>query len=281
MSNSTSLPVVLSMDVDEDDSCESEYRVQIGSEVKYLVISPGTFDRATLSFPVPSLPPLPGSEWTIAHISRNETSRDLQITVSNRVLPGVKNQWHPCVINCLDLKKVNQLTAMALEASPCSTLNTSLSSNPLSSTTVIVKIARFEWELPRIEQETRAYQLLEGSSISPRFLGHVHENGRIMGFVLDKLAGRAASAGDLKSCESAVREFHKLGCVHGDLNRFNFLVTDAGVKVLDFECFLENAEQQSMREELEMLPQLLAEESGRGGGFIFHDAGADAGGDVQ
>lgn len=53
-------PVILSMEVDDDDSCGSEYRLRIGNQVKYLIVSPGTFDRDTLSFPdsVPAESPL-------------------------------------------------------------------------------------------------------------------------------------------------------------------------------------------------------------------------------
>lgn len=55
-------PTILSMEVDDDDSFESEYRLRIGTRVKYLIISPGTFDRDTLSFPLQSLPSLPSNE---------------------------------------------------------------------------------------------------------------------------------------------------------------------------------------------------------------------------
>ncbi|KAJ8123737.1 hypothetical protein ONZ43_g381 [Nemania bipapillata] len=136
---------------------------------------------------------------------------------------------------------------------------------------MIAKIASFEWELPRIEQETRAYQLLEGSGLAPRFLAHIHENGRIMGFLLEKLEGRSASIQDLSGCEAALRKFYELGFVHGDVNRYNFLVTEDGVKLLDFECFQENASPEAMSKELESLSAQLVDESGRGGGFIFHD----------
>lgn len=78
-------PIMLSMSVDDDDSFESEYRVRIGNQVKYLVISPGTSDRDTLSFPLPSLPPLPdnGEEWIVATISRDKTSGDVRTALSN------------------------------------------------------------------------------------------------------------------------------------------------------------------------------------------------------
>jgi tRNA A-37 threonylcarbamoyl transferase component Bud32 len=136
---------------------------------------------------------------------------------------------------------------------------------------VIAKIARFEWELPRIEQETRAYQLLEGYyGLAPRFLAHVHENGRIIGFLLEKIEGRSASFQDLSACETALGKLHELGFVHGGVNRYNFLVTEEGVKLLDFERLRKNASPESMSKELENLRAELVDESGRGGGFIFH-----------
>jgi len=260
-------PVILSMEVDDDDSFESEYRLRIGNQVKYLIISPRTFDRDTLSFPISSLPHLSyREEWTVAHISRDEPSGELKTSISNRTLAGVRCQWHHTLVDCLELEKAKQLTATAFEAISPSILPIT---RPLSAT-IIAKIARFEWELPRIEQETKAYQLLEGSGLAPRFLGHIHENGRIMGFLIEKIEGRSASFQDLSICETALGKLHELGLLHGDVNRYNFLVTEEGVKLIDFECLLENASPESMRKELESLRAELVDESGRGGGFIFH-----------
>ncbi|KAM4065596.1 alpha-galactosidase A [Hirsutella rhossiliensis] len=259
-------PIVLSMEVDDEDSCESEYRLRIGNQVKYLVIAPKTFDRDTLSFPLGSLPRLPcNEEWTVAHISRDTPSGDLKTCISNRTLAGVKSQWHQTRVDCLELDKTKQLTAMAFEAVSHSILP--------SSSTVIAKIARFEWKMPRIEQETRAYQLLEGSGLAPRFLAHVHECGRVIGFLLEKIQGRSASLHDLTACEAALGELHKRDFLHGDVNRYNFLVTEDGVKLLDFENFVENASPEPMNKELKSLRDELLGESGRGGGFIFHDDG--------
>ncbi|KAF5234123.1 hypothetical protein FAUST_7774 [Fusarium austroamericanum] len=211
-------PVVLSMEVDDDDSFESYYRLRLGTQVKYVTISPGTFDRDTLSFPVPSLPRFPDNEeWTIAYLSRDETSGELKTTVSSPTRLGI-HQWHQTRIDCLDLEKTKSLTPMVFQAVSHSTI--------LPSDTMITKIARFEWEMPRMEQETRAYQLLEGSRLAPRFLGHIHENGRVMGFLLEKLEGRSASIQDLDACETALGKLHELGLLHGDANRYNFLFTE-------------------------------------------------------
>ncbi|KAL2015244.1 hypothetical protein VTK56DRAFT_5950 [Thermocarpiscus australiensis] len=260
-------PIILSMEVDDDDSFESEYRLQIGDQVKYLVISPGTFARDTLSFPLQALPTLPyDKEWTVAHISRDKTTGMLKTSLLNRKLAGVTCQWHHTRVDCLELEKTKQLTATAFETISSSVLPICLPSpGPM-----IAKIARFEWELPRIEHEMRAYQLLEGSGLAPRFLAHVHENGRIMGLLLEKIEGRPAAFHDLSVCEAALKELHSRGLVHGDVNRYNFLITGEGAKLIDFERLQENASDELRSMELESLRAELVDESGRGGGFIFH-----------
>jgi tRNA A-37 threonylcarbamoyl transferase component Bud32 len=52
---------------------------------------------------------------------------------------------------------------------------------------------------------------------------------------LEKAAGREASIKDLAICEAAVRRLHSLGLTHEDLNRFDFIVGEGGVKSIDFE----------------------------------------------
>lgn len=201
-------PVILSMEVDDDDSWDSYYRLRIGSQVRYLVISPGTFDRDTLSLPLQSLPKLPTGDWTTAKIFRDKTTGDLRTGFSKHVLSGVRSQWHPVSVDCLELERSKQLTASAFEVITPRSVPTFDASSPA---TMIAKIARFEWEVPRIEQETIAYQLLEGSGLAPRFLAHIHENGRIMGFLLEKLEGRHASIQDLSACEAVLKSFHERG----------------------------------------------------------------------
>ncbi|KAL5349769.1 hypothetical protein ACLOAV_004801 [Pseudogymnoascus australis] len=216
------------MEVDDEDSCESEYRLQIGNEVKYLVINPSTYDRDTLSFPLADLPPLQYSAtWTVANISRSPTGT-LRTTLSTRKLAGVKSLWHPTTIDYFGLEKTEQLTGAAYEALPTPALSPTLDIAPHAP--VIAKIARFEWEIPRLEQETRIYRLLASadSELAPRFLGHIREGERVIGFVLEKVVGRAAGTEDLAACGEVLGRLHGVGVVHGDVNRFDFLVGEGG-----------------------------------------------------
>ena len=224
-------PKLLSMEISYRH--ESEYRLLIGDRIKYLSIAARTLPTDTLRF-LPSLldalPPLKShKDWTIAYISRNSQSGELTTVFSEQNLAGVLGIWHPRTIDCLRLKRVKQITGATFEASL-------VEPDPsLLLSTFIVKIARFEWEITRLERETYAYTLLEGSGLAPKFLGHVAENGRVIGFILEKAIGCEASIKDLAICEAAVSKLHSLGLMHGDLNRFNFIVGKCGVKLIDFE----------------------------------------------
>ncbi|KAI5467419.1 hypothetical protein BGZ63DRAFT_398999 [Mariannaea sp. PMI_226] len=73
--NPPMLPVILSMEVDDADSFESEYRLQIRNQVKYVTISLKPFDRDTLSLSIQSLPALScNEEWTVQDLSTCETA---------------------------------------------------------------------------------------------------------------------------------------------------------------------------------------------------------------
>jgi tRNA A-37 threonylcarbamoyl transferase component Bud32 len=104
----------------------------------------------------------------------------------------------------------------------------------MNSPAVIAKVARFEWELPRLSMETLIYKGLEDTDLAPRFIGHVHEHGRVIGFMLEKLEGREANINDLSSCQSALQRLHDIGILHGDANRYNFIIQDGKARLIDF-----------------------------------------------
>ncbi|OOO05196.1 hypothetical protein OAory_01067120 [Aspergillus oryzae] len=60
--------------------------------------------------------------------------------------------------------------------------------------------------------------MLEQTGLAPRFLGHIHEHGRVVGFVLEKLNGRHGGIEDLSVCQALLQHFRGLGWLHGDVN---------------------------------------------------------------
>ena len=248
---------------------ESHFRIRYGDRVKYVAVAPGTLDSDELLMPLYSLPPLPYKEdgWTVARVSRSAENQKLKFSLKHRPLLGVKETWHPKKIDCLSLQRVQRLTVNTFEcirkdqAAPCSTL--------------VAKIARFEWEIPRIECETHAYRLLQPTDIAPRFLGHISEEGRVIGFLLEKLDGFSAGIDHLPRCAEVLGHLHRLGLLHGDINRHNFIVGEGWTKMIDFEKCQETQDGRLMNAEMACLSSELQDESGRGAGFLTDDEEED------
>ncbi|CEJ94866.1 hypothetical protein VHEMI10373 [[Torrubiella] hemipterigena] len=213
---------------------------------------------------IPALPGIPGGEWTRMHISRNGDRRKTMI--SNDPLDGIKCIWHDERIDVLTLPEGKYLTKCARETI-------------YQGNAAIMKVANFEYDIPQIENETWAYSVVNGyernyadeHSLVPRFLGHLTEHGRVIGILLDKLPNvRCASIDDLEVCEAFVTRIHNAGLIHGDVNRFNFLIDNqdsAKSCILDLE-HAEMFDRIKAVLELESLISELTEETGRGQGFV-------------
>ncbi|KAF2770078.1 hypothetical protein EJ03DRAFT_79526 [Teratosphaeria nubilosa] len=105
---------------------------------------------------------------------------------------------------------------------------------------VFMKIAPFSYQLPYLQQEVKMYQYLLGEEfpMAPELLGYVYEEtaDRIIGFLCEGVKGRHPLAGDLNSCINALERLHAKGVYHGDINKYNMLITPANeVVFIDFE----------------------------------------------
>jgi RIO-like serine/threonine protein kinase len=91
-----------------------------------------------------------------------------------------------------------------------------------------------------------------------------------MGLLIEKVEGRSAGIEDYSACEEVVRRLNESGFVHGDLNRYNFLVDEGigkgevRVKLIDFED-AGVYDERVARKELEGLGEQLREETRRRG----------------
>ncbi|KAK4502976.1 hypothetical protein PRZ48_006403 [Zasmidium cellare] len=239
------------------------YRMKLDDRVVYMTIPAGTFDSDTMRMPFRLLPKLPElsqqDDWTKIVVDRNPNIGSLEIAISSDVLPAVPNVWHDQYIDVLDLSETTYL-------------NSSVREVLYEGRPTIAKIAAWDWEIPRIVNETEVYYLLDQHQrkhlhqrpISPRFLAHLTENGRVVGMLLEKLEGRHASIDDLQSCLDTLKRFHELRLVHGDVNRHNFIIGEDGLaKLIDFE-HVEDFDEEEARREVESLEAELREETGRG-----------------
>jgi len=250
--------VVLQASVDPDE--ESEFRVLVDNMfVKYITIDAGLYDCDDMCFGpslISLLPPLPPGDWNQGYVSRNpETGEPHFSAVSNTQLPGITTTWHPTRVDHLELREERKIRSNVYEVT-C----------PCFNSTVIAKFARFEWEVPQLEAETTAYEWIEGQQIGPAFLGHLTEDGRIIGFLMARIADcRHATPEDFPLCHSALSKLHELGIKHGDINKHNFLINDGKATLIDFDRASRAASHDELESELRELEDQLGDTSGRGG----------------
>jgi serine/threonine protein kinase len=130
---------------------------------------------------------------------------------------------------------------------------------------IIAKFARFEWEIGYYITETQVYSWINGSNIGPEFLGYLTEEGRVIGFLIEHVEGRHATISDLPACEAVVRRLHRLHILHRDLNKHNFLISERGAVLIDFETAERSDDSEAMEAELRGLEEQLLDKSGNGG----------------
>ncbi|KAI0904238.1 alpha-galactosidase A [Ustulina deusta] len=240
------------------------YRIRSGQHVYYLTISTDVFDEDTMCRPyllLPQLPSLSDMPSRKIKLTRNEDG-SLAVTAYHDPLQEITFTWHEKRIDVLSLPRIKRLRSGVFE-----TL--------YEGRAAVAKIACFEWQIPSLTRETWAYCVLaetqrpsDGPLIAPAFLGHLTENGRVMGFLMEKLEGRFACSDDLTQCAAVLKRLHglgDLGLVHGDVNRYNFIVEESCrgcVRLVDLE-HAQDYDEKLAHAELESLPAELAEETGR------------------
>ena len=227
-------------------TADSHYRILIGDRIKYLSIAADIFDLDTLSS-IPnllaSLPPLPPGEWTAARL----LSPNGRLELHTRPIPGIRNVWHPARFDILSLRTVRKLSDRVYEIM-----------HPSIGGTMIAKYARFSWEIGLAEHETRMYREIEGRGIGPEFLGHIHEHGRIIGFLLRKVEGWWPQRADYWATRTTLERLHKRGIRHGALKREEFVVGSEGEAVLlDFENSAFEGDRRVLEKEMESLGRML------------------------
>ncbi|OKL61932.1 hypothetical protein UA08_03018 [Talaromyces atroroseus] len=255
------LPRIKLLQAEVDGKDESFFRLLInGHTVKYVTIEAGLYPVEDMCFGpslVSLMPALPPGDWNDGLIAKDpKTGEPYFARATETQYPGVKHQWHKTYVDYQDIV-VGQRVHTGIYEVTCQQFDTP----------VIAKFARFEWEIQYMENETTAYEWIDGHAIGPRFLGHLTEHGRVIGFLVERITdARHADASDLTICQQTLGRLHQLGFRHGDTNRFNFLVRGSDAVLIDFDTARKCDDKDALRDELEGLSECLKDESMRGGG---------------
>lgn len=252
---------LLQAEVDEDD--QSFFRVLVdGSSIKYITVEAGLYSTEDMCFGpslVSILPKFPPGDWNDGLVAKDANDQPHFARVGLTSFPGVQNTWHGTYVDYLDLSIGRKLRTGIYEAE-----------SSLFEDTVAVKFARFPWEIQYMENETTAYQWISGHDIGPQFFGHLTENGRVIGFLMERIAGaRHAGAEDTGICGEVLSRLHDLGVRHGDTNRFNFLIRGSKATLIDFDTARKCDDPHLLLREFENLSISLQDLSSRGGGGLL------------
>ncbi|CAI6088278.1 unnamed protein product [Clonostachys chloroleuca] len=222
---------IISMEVGSP-KFENFFRVLAGTHVKYITIGPGALDHeALMDMPLNFaniLPPLPYNQatWNTAHVFRNKATEKFEFELLARKMAGISNVWHPTLVDFLHLQKIK---SMGLFVQLCTLTPDSIHNH---------------------QNDTAE---------------RIHEQGRVIGVLLEIAQGRAAGIDDLPQCLAALKRLHSMRILHGDCNRHNFIVGPGGeVTLIDFSDFKENATDEELVAEEESLATKLEDNSGLG-----------------
>ncbi|KAH9832749.1 alpha-galactosidase A precursor [Teratosphaeria destructans] len=245
-----------SVDLEDEDSY---FRFLVnGNTIKYLTVAPGMLAPGDMAFSptlLAFLPPFPPGDWNEARVSLDSTTgRPHFETWTHRDLPGITSIWHADKFDHLQLHIGEKLRSAVYSAVIPPTKQG------------VVKLAIFDWQIDALDHETTAYHWIEGQDIGPAFRGHVTEHGRVIGFLMDRIAdARRGGPEDLEVCQAVLGRLHGLGLKHGDVNRHNFLIHDGRATMIDFEGTRRCEDPAELAEEMASLAQQLSDESGLGG----------------
>lgn len=175
----------------------------------------------------------PSGDWNFIDIVRDEVT-ETPIFSNSRKVDLYKNiqAWHPLSIDYLDLEKVPR---SGEDSSDPEDSHFWLVKHDLFPSHVCMKTANIlGWSMYEMKMETSSYREIEGKGIAPKFLAHVTENGRIIGFLTEPITdGRPANPGkDYEACKNALQKLHDEGLLHGFPDEESFLVRSDGTAVL-------------------------------------------------
>ncbi|KAF4502884.1 alpha-galactosidase a precursor [Fusarium agapanthi] len=262
---------LLAVLADPESDEKSEYRFLVdGAHVRYVTLDGGLIDPEHRTYEpklLPQLPVFPPGDWNEGRVGKDgHTGKPFFCETRRSSLPGIGNVWHDVMIDHLELRQIERVRQTLYRVS-----------HPAFKTPVLAKFAQFPWEIPYFAAETTSYEWIHGQGIGPEFLGHIHENGRVIGFLLEEIHNaRTAEPEDLATCQRSLQKLHDLGIVHGDINKHNFLIRQDGDAVLiDFETAYKCTDLDILDEEYRHVKESLEDTSGRGGAGMASDSSSD------
>ncbi|KAI5924345.1 hypothetical protein F4810DRAFT_709680 [Camillea tinctor] len=180
------------------------------------------------------LPDLP-EEWTWVCICLNkETGMPFVLNYHNDPIQCEDiAAWHPMAFEYTEIAKIEQIRVDRGRKED----RMWIVQHPSADKRCLMKIAEIPELMGHTKRETEIYKDLEGADIAPQFMGHVMEQGRIVGFLVEWIedAEEPVLEFDTDLLADALSKLHARGILHKDIHAGNFLIKDNRAYIIDFE----------------------------------------------
>ncbi|OBT70198.1 hypothetical protein VE03_00056 [Pseudogymnoascus sp. 23342-1-I1] len=222
-------PRIISMDFSTNGRDDCYFRILSGTNVKYIIIQAGALNEDSLM--------------------------DMPLNFQN-IIPSVpydKDDWNSAYIS-------RNTASNDMLAEECVWKQGTAGDEIRDQQTMIANMARFSWEI-------------HPSGVNAAFVAltslDLHLPTPTAPTDHTNIEGRPANLGNLEICKATLQRLHDKRILHGDCNRYNFIVgADDKVTLIDFDNAKVDADTEMMEREMASLEEQLREETGRGGGFI-------------
>lgn len=209
------------------------------------------------------------SSWQDSTKDTN-TNRQTPKTTKNVARPDGVTGWHPRKLDYRALTTVSELQPGRLLLVTHSDFETD---DDNASLPVLAKMVDFdapdvsEVSLTRdLAREVAMYRRLDGTGITPEFLGHVvNETGRAIGFLIEYIAQdpeARRNSDSMRACLAALDRLHEHSITHDDAHDGNCLlrINDDGsatAVLVDFELAEEAASEAGMARDLRIMDRCI------------------------
>jgi hypothetical protein len=176
---------------------------------------------------------VPPGGWSIGHLSLNADGKFNILSTEDVTIQGIEPSalFHHCKVDLLELGDTEpgrRWTVMQCSFQKQAGIFSGRHILDLTGSETV--IAAWDWDPSDgygPSQETKIYSTIDGHGIAPRFLGHITENRtRAIGFIVEHIPCRAATAKDIEAGKATLARLHGLGIAYGSPRPESLLVVD-------------------------------------------------------
>jgi hypothetical protein len=202
------------------------------NRVRYIEINKDAYGGSWFDHDMHRLPIIPEGQWNWGVVTKHPVAkRPYFQETATKQFAGLDSDWHKNSYDHLCLGLYSSTPHRGGKYFP----ETPPPFATFADRRIVAKIAGTEAEAAKLEAECAIYERIHNLCIGPDFLGYVVEDGRKIGFIVERIEGaRVAEEKDLQRCEEALEGLRSFQVLHGNCRLENFLIQGEHAYIVDF-----------------------------------------------